>query len=105
MCTIVCMKQKTINDYHKLVTLAESLSFGPSKADRRIQVKMPSLVVEHLDKAFPNQDRSRVLTQLALEAILRHIRFPEPEIRELVEQEQHDLDRMWEYLEERDNEL
>ena len=83
--------------------MAEALSFTKQKADRRVQLKMPKLVVEQIDKLFPEVDRSTFITQLALEAILRKLRFPEPEIDELVSQEQAGLDRMWEYLQEQEN--
>lgn len=85
--------------------MADALSYGQVKSDRRVQIKMPKMVVDELDKAFPDTDRSKLFTQLALEAIMRKNRFPEPELEELVAEEQHDLDRMWDYLEERDNEL
>jgi len=98
------MKSSTFTNYQQLVDMANALSFTKLKADRRIQIKMPKLVVDELDKEFPNIDRSKLLTQLALEILIRKKRFPEPHLLELANEEQHDLDQMWEYLDKRDHE-
>ena len=83
--------------------LATNLTHGSVPTDQRVQVKMPSKVVNELDRLFPKIDRSRLLTQLAVEAINQRLRFADrPELTALASQEQAGLDTMWDYLEERD---
>ena len=66
---------------------------------------MPAMVIEELDKEFTNIDRSKLLTQIAIEALLLKKRYKNnPDLAELANEEQYDLDRMLEYLEERENE-
>lgn len=83
--------------------MADSLSFTNIKADRRVQVKMPSFVVDLLDQEFPQQDRSQVITQAALDLLLRIKRLKNPKLEDWVREEQHSIDRMWTYLDERDH--
>lgn len=84
--------------------LATSLTHGSVPSDQRVQVKMPSQVVRELDRLFPQIDRSRLLTQLAVEAINQRLRFADqPQLAQLASQEQAGLDTMWEYLNERDD--
>ncbi len=47
--------------------ISTAARYGSLDADRRIQVKMPSVVVDALDREFPHKDRSAFLTQLAIE--------------------------------------
>lgn len=83
--------------------LATSLTHGPVPADQRVQIKMPSQVVQELNRLFPKIDRSRLLTQLAVEAINQRLRLADkPELIELATQEQVGLDNLWAYLDERD---
>jgi hypothetical protein len=83
--------------------LATSLRQGIVKTDRRVQVKMPSKVVEELDRQFPNADRSQIITQLAVDVIYQRLRFADrPLLRDIASSEQSNLDEMWLYLEERD---
>ena len=96
------MKQSQFEIYQQLKDMANALSFAKLKANRRIQVKMPGLVVDELDKEFPDIDRSTLLTQAALEIIIRKKRNQNPDLEAWVAEEQHDLDRMWEYLDERE---
>ncbi|HEX7018009.1 MAG TPA: hypothetical protein VF209_03840 [Patescibacteria group bacterium] len=89
--------------YLSLRDMAIALEYGSVPADKRIQVKMPSIVVEELDRLFPTIDRSKLLTQLALEAILHTYRFVDrPDLGDLAASEQAAMDEMWNYLEERD---
>lgn len=91
-----------LNDYEQLKLLAEALSFADVKADRRVQVKMPSMLVELLDQEFPDQDRSKIITQAALELLIRIKSLNNPKLEGWTNEEQRDLDRMWTYLEERE---
>lgn len=106
MCTIVCMNKKYTIGPRKYLTLrdmAVALEYGSVSADRRIQVKMPSEVVDALDRLFPQVDRSKLLTQLALEAILHAYRFADrPDLGEIATSEQSRMNTMLEYLEERE---
>lgn len=91
------------SEYTALKSMADSLSFTNIKADRRVQVKMPSFVVDLLDQEFPQQDRSQVITQAALDLLLRIKRLKNPKLEDWVREEQHSIDRMWTYLDERDH--
>ena len=91
--------------YLKLKELSAALEYGKVKSDKRIQVVMPSFVVNALDKEFPNTDRSSILTRLAVEALLAKIKYEEStELSDWRMSEQEDLDTMWNYLEERESE-
>ena len=72
--------------------------------DTRVQLKMPSEVVAALDHLFPHLDRSQIVTQLALDAILQKLRFSDhSELALLAKDEQSRLDTLWDYLEEREH--
>jgi len=91
--------------YLRLKELSAALEYGKVKSDKRIQVVMPSFVVNALDKEFPNTDRSSILTRLAVEALLAKIKYEEStELSDWRMSEQEDLDTMWNYLEERESE-
>ena len=88
----------------KLKDMAVALEYGSVKADRRLQIKMPGEVVDEIDRLFTKVDRSKLLTQLAITAILQKYRFADrPELGELQAESQTDLDTMWDYLEKRDD--
>lgn len=89
----------------KLQDMATALEYGSLPLDQRIQVKMPTTIINALDAAFPNVSRSKILTQLALDALIRHYRYSDdPDLQVWIDSEQEGLDRMWEYLEEREKE-
>jgi hypothetical protein len=92
----------------KKLTLREisrALEYGSVKADRRIQVVMPSEVVNALDQEFPNVNRSKLLTRLAVDALLAKLKYKDsPELKDWIASEQDGLDEMWDYLEERESE-
>ena len=108
MCIIVCMKKRatykiTPQQALELRDMAEAAQYHALPTDTRIQVKMPKAVVKTLDALFPDVNRSQLLTKLALDAIVRKLRFIDnPELDMLVDSEQSDLDDLWEYLEERE---
>ncbi len=88
-----------------LKEISRALEYGSVKADRRIQVVMPSEVVRALDEEFPNVNRSKLLTRFAVDALLANYRYQDPpELKDWIASEQEGLDRMWDYLEERENE-
>lgn len=96
---------KKAKKYFELSDMSDALQYGSLDSDRRIQVKMPSAVVDALDELYPNIDRSKILTQLALEAILTRKKFQDRKIlQQLVDSEQEDWDTMLDYLEERERE-
>ncbi len=95
---------KIKNTYLKLNDIAVALNYGQLNNDQRIQVKMPKFIVEELARIFPHIDRSKLLTKLAVQALLDHYRYlDQQEILLHQLQEQEDLDEMWSYLEKRDH--
>ena len=91
-----------ITNQQKLIDWATGTGNALAK-DQRLQVKMPSVLTQELDRLFPNLDRSEILTQLALQAVVQKLRFADrPELGELVAEEQSAADEMWNYLEKRD---
>lgn len=105
MCIIVHMtdysKQKLATKYLRLKDMGTALQYGDLPNDRRVQLKLPEAIVEEIDVAFPNISRSKLFTQLALEALKNKYRYQHPDLELLNQAEQHDLDKMWDYLEER----
>jgi hypothetical protein len=93
-------KQATL----ELRDIATSLQYGSLKNDQRVQIKMPSQVLELLDKTFSNINRSKLITQLVVQALLQHFKFSDRDfLQSHSAQEQSDLDQMWNYLEERES--
>ena len=102
VCTIEHMNIQTqLEEYHQLTNLLYSLGKEPQKS-RRVQLKMPAAVVEMLDQKFPKINRSRLLTQAALELLIRKTRSNRPDLEQWLASEQEDLDVMWSYLNYRD---
>lgn len=104
MCTNIhtVTQIQQLNDYQKLKDAAAAIDVNLVKASQRVQLKMPKDVVNMLDREFPNVSRSKLLTQAALEILMRKMRTDNPELEQWVSQEQYDLDRMWTYLNQRD---
>lgn len=105
MCTLIHMKGKrnknqNFQNYFILRDAADAFEHGGVKSDRRVQVKLPSFIVDELDNEFPDQDRSTVIAQAAIEVLLRKKRISDPELEGWQAQEQYDLDRMWDFLDE-----
>lgn len=97
-------KPRFDKNYFVLRDIASSYDYGPTNENKRIQVVMPAIVVDELDKEFPNIDRSKLLTQIAIDALLLKKRYADnTALEELANEEQYDLNRMLEYLEEREN--
>ncbi len=91
--------------YLLLKDVATTLEYGSVKADKRIQVTMPKIIVDELDRLFPHIERSKLLTQAATELLLRRLRFKDnADLEFLAASEQADLDEMWDYLDQRDQE-
>lgn len=93
--------QTQLEDYHNLNTFLYSWGKEPQKS-RRVQLKMPTVIVEMLDKKFPKINRSRLLTQAAVELLIRKTRINRPDLEQWLAAEQDDLDEMWSYLGSRD---
>jgi len=93
--------QTQLEDYHNLNTWLYSWRKEPQKS-RRVQLKMPVVVVEMLDKKFPKINRSRLLTEAAVELLIRKTRTDRPDLEQWLAAEQDDLDQMWGYLKSRD---
>jgi len=90
-------------EYQDLLDIGSGVGRSLVKADRRVQLKMPSVVVKMLDEEFPGVNRSDLLTQMAVEILIRKKRIGDPTLEGWVNEEQYDLDRMWSYLSEREN--
>lgn len=96
--------QKLSNQYLEIEALNQGLAQKDLKLDKRIQVKIPAKILKQLDTLFPNQDRSRVLSRLAADAILQKLRFIDRlDLATLSADEQSGLDDMYDYLEKRDD--
>ena len=93
--------QAQLEDYHNLTTWLYSWGKEPQKS-RRVQLKMPAAIVEMLDKKFPKVNRSQLLTQAAVELLIRKARTDRPDLEQWLAAEQDDLDEMWNYLKFRD---
>ena len=93
--------QAQLEDYHNLTTWLYSWGKEPQKS-RRVQLKMPAAIVEMLDKKFPKINRSQLLTQAAVELLIRKTRTDRPDLEQWLAAEQDDLDEMWNYLKFRD---
>lgn len=105
VCTIVCMKYKyptNSRTLSELKDIAIAYHYGSANADRRVQLKMPSMIVDLLDQEFPGEDRSSVLTKLAIDALARKKRFGDSTIPEFLADEQSRLDDLWDYLDSRE---
>jgi hypothetical protein len=95
--------KKDQKNYFLLKDISTALEYGSVKADKRVQITMPKIVVDELDRLFPKMERSKILTQAAVELLLRRLRFKDnQELESLVKAEQIDLDETWNYLEQRD---
>jgi metal-responsive CopG/Arc/MetJ family transcriptional regulator len=87
----------------RLRDMHTALQYGSVKSDKRIQVVMPAEVINALDEISPETDRSKLLTKLAIEYILKQQYFSDrPEIATIAQDEQTGLDHMLTYLEERE---
>lgn len=96
-------QQTAATKYLEFKDMAIALEYGSLPAEQRVQLKMPKEVVDALDEAYPDVPRSKLITQMALELLQRKYRYnDDPDLELWVDAEQEDLDRMWDYLEERD---
>ena len=104
MCIVVCMKKRLPKQMIlKLQDMGTAAEYQALPLDKRVQVKMPSSVVASLDQLFPDTDRSQVITRFVLDALVRHLRFSaDEELSLLANDEQTQLDTLWEYLEHRE---
>ena len=83
--------------------MAVAAQYHALPANIRVQVKMPSVVVKALDELYPHVDRSQILTHLALDAVLRQLRFADNlDLAAIVDNEQSMIDDTLNYLEQRE---
>ncbi|KKU87711.1 MAG: hypothetical protein UY18_C0027G0004 [Microgenomates group bacterium GW2011_GWF2_47_9] len=97
------MSTSKLNDYQYLKDLATSLALGGKK--RRIQVVMPSKLVDMIDKHFPNVDRSALVSQALTEILLHKHRIDNPDLEAWISEEQYNLDEMETYLKAREKDV
>jgi hypothetical protein len=96
-------KDEDIISTSRLRDAALAMDYGTLKSNARIQVKMPSFIVEEIDKTFPEVSRSQVLTKAVIEFLLNKKRFANnPDLGQLHYDEQKTLDTLLDYLEERE---
>lgn len=105
ICQIVCinihMSTTTLTDYQYLQDLATSLALGGKK--KRVQVVMPSKLVQLIDKTFPHIDRSTLISQAFTDLLLHKHRISDPTLEGWAAEEQYNLDEMDAYLTERES--
>src|SRR3989338_391017 len=93
--------QAQLENYHNLNTFLYSWGKRPQKS-RRGQLKKPAGIVEMFDKKISKINRSQLLTQAAVELLIRKTRTDRPDLEQWLAAEQDDLDEMWGYLNFRD---
>jgi len=95
---------KEDENYYQLRDISRNLEYGEIKADKRIQVKMPTAIVEALDTKFPELNRSKLLTKLAIQALLdRDLEDPNDGWASFADMEAAANEDLLNYLEKREN--
>lgn len=97
------MIQSSFNSYHNLQAINDAQKLTKIKANTRVQLKMPDTILKLLKQEFPRLNRSELLTRLAIDALLHKKRIADPTLEHWVSDDQYDLDRLWAYLDEREN--
>ena len=59
MCIIVCMEIKASTNTVMLTNMAKAMEFGRLDSDQRVQIKVPSVLVQEIDRLYPHMDRSK----------------------------------------------
>lgn len=115
MCIIVCMDttkktKKPKQAYSKtavevlLYDMAKTLEIGKLNTDSRIQLKMPKLLVEEIDKEYPQIDRSKYFMWLAINnLLLKKKAIPDDDLQDLLASDQETLSDLSRYLDERES--
>lgn len=108
VCIMVCMKS-TKQAYVKTTTetllydMAKTLELGKLTSDSRVQLKMPKLLVDEIDKEYPQIDRSKYFMWLAVNNLLLKKRaIPDDDLQDLLTSDQETLSDLADYLDERE---
>jgi len=82
---------------------AIALNYGRLKNDQRLQVTMPSSIVEIIDRLFPGEERNKIFTKAIIAFLSKEIqtncKFNQ---KDLLQEEQTDMDETWDYLNQLD---
>lgn len=82
---------------------AIALNYGRLKNDQRLQVTMPSSIVEIIDRLFPNEERNKIFTKAIIAFLSKEIQVSYKfNQKNLLHEEQADMDEMWSYLDKLD---
>lgn len=82
---------------------ATALQYGRLHNDRRLQVTMPSAIVDLLDQTFPKVERNKVITQAVIAMISQTLLTDyKTNPTKLLQQDQHEMNEMWDFLNELD---
>jgi hypothetical protein len=82
---------------------AIALNYGRLKNDQRLQITMPSNIVEIIDRLFPNEERNKIFTKAIIAFLSREMQIScKFSQKDLLQEEQIDMDEMWNYLDQLD---
>lgn len=96
--------EKQRKDVLVLRDSAIALNYGRLNNDKRIQVTMPSSIIEIIDRLFPNVERNKILTKAAIAFLSKEIQTSYKfDAKDLLQEEQADMDEMWNDLDKMDN--
>lgn len=105
---MVCMKSQkhtsaNIVTETTLNNMAKTLEIGRLDSDRRVQLKMPTIIVDEIDREYPEIDRSKYFMWLAVNnLLLRKRAIPDDDLQDLLSSDQQTLDDLTNYLDERE---
>lgn len=86
-----------------LNNMAKTLEIGRLDSDRRVQLKMPTIIVDEIDREYPEIDRSKYFMWLAVNnLLLRKRAIPDDDLQDLLSSDQQTLDDLTNYLDERE---
>jgi hypothetical protein len=99
-------KQDLATQKKDLLILRDSsiaMNYGRLNNDKRIQVTMPGVIVEMIDRLFPNAERNKILTKAIINFLSKEIQTNyKINVKDLLQEEQKDMDEMWSYLNDLD---
>lgn len=83
--------------------MAKTLEYGKLTSNRRVQIKIPSILVEEIDQEYPQIDRSKYFMWLAINNLLQKKRAVlDDDLEVFLSSDQEMLDDLSNYLEERE---
>ena len=86
-----------------LYDMAKTLELGKLNSDSRVQLKIPKLLVDEIDKEYPQIDRSKYFMWLAVNNLLLKKRaIPDDDLQDLLTSDQETLSDLADYLDMRE---